>query len=142
MQPTEQNVYLFVVNEAAEIAYNAIFSNHGQNCCAGSRTFVQENIYDEFVAKAKSLAANRKVGDPFENGVQQGPQVDDEMFKKVLGYIESGKKDGAKLEFGGKRVGTKGYFIEPTVFSNVNDDMKIAREEVRFTINLLSATMF
>lgn len=62
--------------------------------------------------------------------MQQGPQVDDEMFNKVLGYIESGKKDGAKLETGGKRVGTKGYFIEPTVFSNVNDDMKIAREEV------------
>jgi len=118
------------LTEAAEIAYNAIFSNHGQNCCAGSRTFVQETIYDEFVKRAKELAAKRKVGDPFESGVQQGPQVDDEMFTKVLGYIESGKKDGAKLETGGKRVGTKGYFIEPTVFSNVSDDMKIAREEI------------
>lgn len=121
---------ILLVTEAAEIAYNAIFSNHGQNCCAGSRTFVQENIYDEFVKRATALAAQRKVGDPFENGTQQGPQVDDEMFNKVLGYIESGKTDGAKLETGGKRVGTKGYFIEPTVFSNVSDNMKIAREEV------------
>lgn len=123
------------MDEAAEIAYNAIFTNHGQNCCAGSRTFVQEKIYDEFVARAKQLAANRKVGNPFENGVQQGPQVDDEMFNKVLGYIESGQKDGATLEFGGKRVGTKGYFIEPTVFSNVQDNMKIAREEVHHKSN-------
>lgn len=123
------------MTEAAEIAHTAIFANHGQSCCAGSRTFVQENIYDEFVAQAKQLAANRKVGDPFESGVQQGPQVNDEMFNKVLGYIESGKNEGAKLETGGKRIGTMGFFIEPTVFSNVTDDMKIAREEVCATIN-------
>lgn len=129
--------FSFSVTEAAEIAYNAIFTNHGQNCCAGSRTFVQENIYDEFVKRARALAADRKVGDPFENGVQQGPQVDDEMFNKVLGYIESGKNDGAILETGGKRVGTKGYFIQPTVFSNVTDDMKIALEEVSLEIKLI-----
>lgn len=127
------------MTEAAEIAHSAIFLNHGQNCCAGSRTFVQENIYDEFVKRATELAAKRRVGDPFEKGVQQGPQVDDEMFNKVLGYIESGKNDGAKLETGGKRVGTKGYFIEPTVFSNVTDDMKIAREEVSLSnVNILT----
>lgn len=59
-----------------------------------------------------------------------GPQVDDEMFTKVLNYIESGKKEGAKLQVGGNRVGNAGYFIEPTVFSDVTDDMKIAKEEV------------
>lgn len=63
------------MDEAAEIAHNAIFANHGQNCCAGSRTFVQAGIYDQFVKKAVELAKARKVGDPFEDGVQQGPQV-------------------------------------------------------------------
>lgn len=76
------------------------------------------------------MAKSRKVGSPFESGVLQGPQVDDEMFNKVLGYIESAKKEGAKLEVGGERIGTKGYFIQPTVFSNVTDNMKIAKEEI------------
>lgn len=63
------------VDEAVQIAHDAIFANHGQNCCAGSRTFVQEGIYDEFVKKAAEKAQNRNVGDPFETGIQQGPQV-------------------------------------------------------------------
>lgn len=75
-------------------------------------------------------AKERKVGNPFENGVIQGPQIDDEMFTKVLKLIESGKNEGAKLECGGKRFGNVGFFIEPTVFSNVTDNMKIAQEEV------------
>jgi aldehyde dehydrogenase (NAD+) len=118
------------VDEAVEIAHNAIFSNHGQNCCAGSRTFVQEKIYEQFVRKAAEMARNRKVGNPFEEGIQQGPQVDLEMYNKVMSYIDFGKKDGARLEFGGRRVGNEGYFIEPTVFSNVTDDMRIARDEI------------
>lgn len=76
------------------------------------------------------MAKARKVGNPFEAGVLQGPQVDDEMFNKVLGYIESAKSEGAKCEVGGERIGTKGYFIQPTVFSNVTDNMKIAKEEI------------
>lgn len=123
------------MDEAVKIAHNAIFANHGQNCCAGSRTFVQENIYDAFVAKASAMAKARKVGNPFEDGIEQGPQVDDEMYNKVLGYIESAKQEGAKLEAGGKAIGSAGYFIEPTVFSNVTDNMKIAREEVSETIS-------
>lgn len=110
-----------------------MFANHGQNCCAGSRTFVQEEIYDEFVKQAVEMAKKINVGNPFAPKVDQGPQVDDEMFNKVLGYIESGKSEGAKLETGGKRFGNEGYFIEPTVFSNVTDNMKIAREEVYFS---------
>ncbi|XP_026683111.1 retinal dehydrogenase 1-like, partial [Diaphorina citri] len=98
--------------------------------CAGSRTYVQEDIYDTFVKKAVEKAAARKVGDPFDKSVQQGPQVDAEMFTKVLNYIKSGVEQGGKLEAGGKRKGDKGYFIEPTVFSNVTDDFKIAREEI------------
>jgi aldehyde dehydrogenase (NAD+) len=64
-----------LVDEAVEIAHGAIFNNHGQNCCAGSRTFVQEEVYDDFVKKAVAKAKNRKVGDPFADGIQQGPQV-------------------------------------------------------------------
>jgi len=118
------------LDEAVLIAHNAIFANHGQNCCAGSRTFVHERIYDQFVRKAVELARNRRVGNPFEKGIEQGPQIDDELFNKVLSYIDFGKKDGAKLECGGKRLGSEGFFIEPTVFSNVTDDNRIARDEI------------
>ncbi|KAG7207980.1 hypothetical protein KM043_009560 [Ampulex compressa] len=118
------------VKEAAEIAYNALFSNHGQSCCAGSRTFVHANIYDEFVKYAKELALNTKVGDPFDPDMQQGPQIDQEMFDKILRLIRSGKEEGAVLETGGERKGDVGFFIKPTVFSNVTDDMRIAKEEI------------
>lgn len=118
------------LDEAVKIAHNAIFANHGQNCCAGSRTYVQEGIYDEFVKRAAQMARERKVGNPFAAGTQQGPQIDEESFTKILSYIESANKEGAKLEVGGKRFGSEGYFVEPTVFSNVTDNMKIAREEI------------
>lgn len=118
------------MDEAAEIAHNAIFNNASQNCVAGSRTFVQEKIYDEFVRKAVELAKKRRVGNGFDEGIHQGPQIDDEIFNRVLSYIEYGKQDGAKLETGGKRFGTEGFFIEPTVFSNVTDEMRIARDEI------------
>ncbi|XP_031850402.1 aldehyde dehydrogenase 1A1 [Nomia melanderi] len=120
----------FDVKEAARIAHEAVFANHGQNCCAGSRTFVQAKIYDEFVKHAKQLALQRKVGDPFDSEMQQGPQIDELQFNKIQGYIESGKKEGAVLETGGEPQGKVGYFIKPTVFSNVTDDMKIAKEEI------------
>ncbi|KAH8383584.1 hypothetical protein KR009_009357, partial [Drosophila setifemur] len=118
------------VDFAVETTHEALFSNHGQSCCAGSRTYVHEKIYDQFVAKAAAKAKARKVGNPFEANVQQGPQIDDEMLTKVLGYIESGQKEGAKLQAGGKRIGNVGFFVEPTVFSDVKDDMKIAQEEI------------
>ena len=118
------------VKEAAQIAYGALFTNHGQICCAGSRTFVHSKIYDEFVAHAKQLALKTKLGDPFDPEVQQGPQIDEQMLNKVLGLIKSGKEQGAVLETGGERLGNVGYFIKPTVFSNVTDDMRIAKEEI------------
>ncbi|XP_017752185.1 PREDICTED: aldehyde dehydrogenase X, mitochondrial [Eufriesea mexicana] len=118
------------VKEAAEIAYNAIFGNHGQNCCAASRTYVHAKIYDEFVMHAKELARKTKVGDPFNSETQQGPQIDQEMFDKILGLIKSGKEEGAVLETGGERHGNVGYFIKPTVFSNVTNNMRIAKEEI------------
>jgi len=120
----------FDVDKAVEIAHEAIFANHGQNCCAGSRTFVQEGIYDEFVDKAGELARKRTVGDPWNEESVQGPQINKTQFDKILGYIKSGEEEGAKIEAGGKRHGDLGYFVEPTVFSGVEDRMKIAQEEI------------
>lgn len=118
------------IDEAIKASHFGLFFNHGQCCCAGSRIYVEEAAYDKFVQRSAELAKQRKVGVPGESGVQQGPQVDDEQFKKILGYIESGKKEGAKLMCGGKRWGDTGYFVEPTVFADVRDDMAIAREEI------------
>lgn len=118
------------VDEVVPLAQNAVFDNHGQVCFAASRIFVQEKIYDEFVKRSVALAAKRKVGDPFQPATKQGPQIDKESLNKILTYIDYGQKDGAKLEIGGKRIGTVGYFVEPTVFSNVTDDMRIAKEEI------------
>ena len=118
------------MDEAIEGAHFALFFNQGQCCCAGSRLFVEEKAYDEFVEKSVARAKRRTVGDPFDPKTEQGPQVDDVQFKKVMSYIDVGKKEGAKLVAGGNRVGNRGYFIEPTVFADVKDDMKIAREEI------------
>jgi aldehyde dehydrogenase (NAD+) len=118
------------LDEAVEGAHFGLFFNHGQCCCAGSRVFVEEKIYDKFVEKSGVRAANRTVGDPFDPKTEQGPQVDQAQFDKVLGYIDSGRTEGAKLVCGGERVGDKGYFIQPTVFADVQDDMKIAKEEI------------
>ncbi|CAF1080073.1 unnamed protein product [Adineta steineri] len=115
---------------AAKVAHQALYFNAAQCCCAGSRTYVHAKIYDEFVAKCVELANKRVVGDPYDRNTEQGPQVSEEQFNKILGYIEAGNKEGAKLECGGKRACDKGYFIQPTVFSGVKDDMKIAREEI------------
>src|SRR5271170_6342422 len=116
--------------EAVEGAHFALFFNQGQCCCAGSRLFVEEKCYDEFVARSVERAKKRTVGNPFDKNTEQGPQVDQDQFNKVMGYIESGKQENAKLLAGGNRVGNKGYFIEPTVFADVQDNMKIAQEEI------------
>ena len=110
------------IDAAVEGAYFGLFFNQGQCCCAGSRLFVQDAVYDEFVAKVTAKAKGRKVGDPFDPAVEQGPQVSQEQFDRVMGYIDAGKKDGAKMLSGGSRVGEKGYFIQPTVFCDVQDD--------------------
>lgn len=112
------------------IAVEGILLNSGQVCIAPSRTFVQENIYDNFVERAVAYTKNRKLGQQFEEGIQQGPQVDKDAFEKVLQYIDFGKQEGAKVELGGNRWGNVGYFVEPTIFSNVTDDMKIAKDEI------------
>jgi aldehyde dehydrogenase (NAD+) len=113
-----------------ENAHFGLFFNQGQCCCAGSRIFVEDKAYDEFVDKSAKRARNRKVGDPFDAKTEQGPQVDQTQFEKVLSYIDAGKQEGARLLSGGSRVGDRGYFVAPTVFADVKDDMKIAREEI------------
>ncbi|PPJ58986.1 hypothetical protein CBER1_11786 [Cercospora berteroae] len=107
-----------------------IFYNHGQCCVAGSRIYVQEGIYDEFVKRFAERARANKVGDPFAKDTFQGPQVSKVQFDRVMSYINSGKAAGAKVETGGTRKGDKGYFIEPTIFSNVTEDMQIQQEEI------------
>jgi len=107
-----------------------IYMNHGQCCCAGSRIYVQEEIYDKFLEQFKARTQKNVVGLPHEAATFQGPQVSKVQFDRIMGYIEEGKKAGAKIETGGERHGSEGYFIQPTIFSGVSEDMKIMQEEI------------
>jgi aldehyde dehydrogenase (NAD+) len=118
------------MDKAIEGSHFALFFNQGQCCCAGSRLFVERKAYNEFVDRSVDRAKRRTVGDPFNSNTEQGPQVDLDQFNKVMSYIESGKREGASLKCGGERVGDKGYFVAPTVFADVGDNMKIAQEEI------------
>ncbi|KAK8931332.1 Aldehyde dehydrogenase family 2 member C4 [Platanthera zijinensis] len=118
------------VDMAVSMAHNATFFNKGEFCASGSRIYVQEKIYDEFLKKSVELAKNTVIGDPFDPEVQQGPQIDKKQFDKILGYIEYGKNEGATLLTGGKSYGNTGYYIEPTIFTDVQENMKIAQDEI------------
>lgn len=118
------------IEEAISWVNFGIYFNHGQTCCAGSRIFVQEGIYDKFLEAFKKRAEANKVGDPFHPETFQGPQVSKVQFDRIMGYIQSGKDDGATIVTGGGRHGDKGYFIQPTIFADVRPDMKIMREEI------------
>ncbi|RMZ86896.1 hypothetical protein DV736_g5878, partial [Chaetothyriales sp. CBS 134916] len=123
------------LDQAAKWAHIGIMSNQGQICTSTSRVLVQESIYDKFVELFKEAVKNTsKVGDPFAEDTFQGPQVTKAQYDRILSYVESGKSEGAKLVAGGvpyRNVGEgKGFFIEPTVFTQVSDQMKIYREEI------------
>ncbi|XP_050293876.1 aldehyde dehydrogenase, mitochondrial [Anthonomus grandis grandis] len=118
------------IEKAVEAAHSAVYFNQGQVCCAGSRTFVEESIYDEFVERSIERAKNRKVGDPFHPETEHGPQIDEEQQQKILSLIEEGAKQGAKLVYGGKRHGDEGFYVQPTVFADVEDHHIVAREEI------------
>jgi len=118
------------LDAAVKGAYIGLYLNQGQCCCAGSRLFVQESIEDEFMAKLEKMTRARKVDDPFASDTEQGPQVDEKQFNKIMHYIDKGQSEGANLLTGGKRVGDRGYFIEPTIFNNVSDEMSIATDEI------------
>jgi phenylacetaldehyde dehydrogenase len=116
--------------DAIEGAANAIFFNHGQCCVAGSRLYVQQSRFDEVVDGVAAIAKSIKLGPGMEPDTQMGPLVSDEQFRRVSGFLESGKSDGATTMAGGGRFGDRGYFIEPTVLTNTSPDMKIVREEI------------
>ena len=122
------------LEQAAKWGHVGIMSNQGQICTATSRILVQEEIYEEYIKKFKQVVSENKVGDPFHDETFQGPQVTQAQYDRILSYIETGKSEGAKLEAGGvahKNVGAgKGFFVEPTVFSGVSENMKIFQEEV------------
>merc|ERR1712232_152032 len=123
------------LDEAAVACHVGLFINMGQCCCASSRIYVHEDVHDEFVAKCVEHAKGlRTMGDTSSQTLAPacdlGPQVDKIQFDKIMNYIKSGKEEGATLMLGGDRQGTKGYYVQPTIFSDVTDTMKIAQEEI------------
>ncbi|MEP1647982.1 aldehyde dehydrogenase family protein [Rhodopirellula bahusiensis] len=118
------------LDAAVQGSFVGLYLNQGQCCCAGSRVFVEESIHDAFVEKLTDLTNKRIVGNPFEHTTEQGPQIDQAQFDKIMSYIDKGNQQGASCVSGGKRSGDRGYFIEPTVFTDVQDDMAIARDEI------------
>lgn len=120
------------LDAAATAAAWAIFFNQGEVCNAGSRLLVEETIKDELLERIMKVGQRMRVGDPLDPSTQMGAMVDDTQMERVLGYIEKGQAEGAKLAMGGQRImaETGGYYIEPTVFDNVKNDMTIAQEEI------------
>jgi acyl-CoA reductase-like NAD-dependent aldehyde dehydrogenase len=117
---------------ASRGALNAIFYNKGEVCAAGSRLFVEEPVKEEFLAKVADRAKKTTVGDPLDKNTRMGPVISKGQLDRVLSYIESGKQEGARLVTGGDRPANlpKGYFVNPTIFADVKNSMKIAREEI------------
>lgn len=112
------------IDDAALIAHHASFFKDGKTRYRPVRIYVQDDIYDKFVKRSLELVRKRRLGELFDKDVRVGSFVNELHFKKFLDYVEKAKKDGAKLEFGGKRFGTTGFFVEPTIFSDVRDDYK------------------
>lgn len=120
------------LDRAAQAAASAIFFNQGEMCSAGSRLLVQESIKDALLEKVQAIGLGMQPGDPLDPATKLGAMVDETQMKRVLGYIDAGKRDGANVRLGGKRVREEsgGYFVEPTVFDGVQPRMQIAREEI------------
>jgi aldehyde dehydrogenase (NAD+) len=118
------------IDAAVKGSSAGIFFNSGQVCSAGSRILVQESVYDEFCERMVDRSKTLKIGDPLDEKTYIGPVISQKQMNSIMGYIEAGKSEGATLKSGGDRVGTKGFFLEPTVFTNVDNSMKIAREEI------------
>lgn len=110
--------------------FDGTMYNHGQNCSATTRIFVHRSLYDKVLEALKEKAENIVIGSGLDESTDMGPLVSEKQMNTVLGYIEKGKEEGAKLLTGGARKGDKGYFVEPTIFADVEDDMTIAREEI------------
>ncbi|MGA9643059.1 MAG: aldehyde dehydrogenase family protein [Terriglobales bacterium] len=111
-------------------AASAIFFNHGQCCCAGSRLYVERPVFDRVVEGVAAKAKKIKVGSGMEPGTHMGPLVSEEQLQRVCNYLEIGMKEGATAMAGGKKLGEKGYFVEPTVLVNTKEDMRVVQEEI------------
>ncbi|KAI7848838.1 aldehyde dehydrogenase domain-containing protein [Circinella umbellata] len=118
------------LDEVVFWSHLGIYYNAGQSCCAGARIYVQEGVYERFLEKFKALTLSKKVGDPFSAETFQGPQISETQFNRIMNYIAIGKKEGATCYLGGERVGDQGYFIEPTIFTDVTEEMTIMKEEI------------
>ncbi|SCZ86144.1 aldehyde dehydrogenase family protein [Nitrosomonas mobilis] len=118
------------LSKAIPGALNGVMANQGQNCTAGSRVFVHKKHYDKVVAEMIDYAKKIKQGPGINADTEIGPLISTAQQEKVLGYIEKGVSEGAELVAGGKRPQEEGYFVKPTVFANVRDEMVIAQEEI------------
>ncbi|HEV2965172.1 MAG TPA: aldehyde dehydrogenase family protein [Candidatus Angelobacter sp.] len=121
------------MDAAVKGALNGIFYGKGEVCCAGSRLFVEKKVEDEFLGKLVEYSKKIKLGDPLDPKTRLGALVSEKQMNTVLGYIQDGKNEGAKVLTGGSRAsvnGDHGYFVEPTIFCGVKNDMKIAQEEI------------
>jgi acyl-CoA reductase-like NAD-dependent aldehyde dehydrogenase len=123
------------LEQAVAGAMMGIFYNQGQVCCAGSRLFVEETVKDQFLSRLKERAEKIAVGDPMDKGTQMGPQVSAEQLDRIKGYVNIGRDEGAKVLAGGEAPQLEGafkngYFFKPTIFADVNNQMRVAQEEI------------
>ena len=118
------------LDNAVPGAAAAIFFNHGQCCCAGSRLYVEKDVFDKVVDGVSRQAEKIQLGSGMDPATDMGPLVSEEQLNRVIGYLESGLSEGAKAVTGGSRVGEKGYFVKPTVLVNTNEKMKVVQEEI------------
>ncbi|ONH65117.1 Potassium-activated aldehyde dehydrogenase, mitochondrial [Cyberlindnera fabianii] len=118
------------VDKTVSNIITGIYYNSGEVCCAGSRLYVQEGIYETLVEALKTAAEGVKVGDPFDEETFQGAQTSQMQIDKILEYVKIGKSEGARVVTGGERLGDKGYFVKPTIFADVKEDFKIVKEEI------------
>ncbi|OWK58314.1 Mitochondrial 10-formyltetrahydrofolate dehydrogenase [Lonchura striata] len=117
------------LDRAVKMGMGAVYFNKGENCIAAGRLFVEESIHDEFVRKVVEEIKKMKIGDPLDRSTDHGPQNHKAHLEKLLQYCEAGVKEGATLVYGGRQVHRPGFFMEPTVFTDVEDHMYIAQEE-------------
>ena len=118
------------IEKAMQAAVKSFCGNSGQVCSAGTRLLVHESLHDEVTERISKIAATYKVGSPLDPTTKLGPLISERQRDRVLSYIAAGREAGATLSLGGLRVGGKGYFVQPTVFSSVDNSMKIAQEEI------------
>lgn len=118
------------LDQAIQYAVMGFTMNSGQSCTAGSRVFIHESIYDEVAAKIVAIAQQIPVGDGLDPDTRLGPIAQQSQFEKIQSYFEIGKQEGATMACGGARIGAKGYFVQPTVFTNVKNGMRLAQEEI------------